>query len=304
MAGLLKIKSRFKESLTQVLPEPQASLASGILLGAKRGLPDEWRDRFNQVGLSHIIVISGMHMSIVVAVLAVLLTGKMSRRLVFILMVLMIISFVLLTGAAASAMRAGVMAVLVLIAFNAGRLGRVQNALALAAAGMLLLNPRLLAADISFQLSFLATISIVAFAKPLGRWFSFIPTSFGLRGALVMSLAAQVLVLPLIVYHFGRLSFISPLANLLALPAVPLAMFTSFAGGIAGLFNAGAGQVAALPAWLFLTYVMRVSEWLGNLPSASMEIGKFSVWWLVVYYGAWIGIAILLTRNKKRKKEV
>jgi len=180
--GLLYIKQRFKEKIELILPEPQASFLAGMLLGAKRGLPDDVREQFNVVGVSHIIVISGFHVAIVAGLLMNLgLVLSLSRQQAFCLAVIGLVLFILLTGAQTSAVRAGIMGGLVLLAMQAGRLSDVKNALLLAATVMLLINPKLLRFDIGFQLSFLATIGIVYLSPSIEKVLKILPRSLKIR---------------------------------------------------------------------------------------------------------------------------
>ena len=282
---LLTGKSKLKETINSILPEPQASFLGGMLLGEKKAMPQEVKEWFNKCSTTHITVISGMHVSIVAALLMNLaLAIYLSRRQAFWFAVAGITFFVILTGAQASAVRAGIMGGLVLLAMYSGRLSDIKNAILCAAMGMLLINPQVLKFDIGFQLSFLATIGIVYLSPYIEKGLKLFPQTFKIRDSASMTLSAQVMTLPLILFHFGRISLIAPLANVLILPFIPLTMMLGFISGILGLVWLFLGRVAGWIAWLFLTYEILVVKWLSRIPFASVEIKNIWMGLLVVYY--------------------
>lgn len=284
--GLLRVKQRFKEQVEQILPEPQASFLAGMLLGAKRGLPEDLREQFNIVGVSHIIVISGFHVAIVAGLLMNLgLALSLSRRQAFWLAVVGLVLFILLTGAQTSAVRAGIMGGLVLLAMQAGRLSDMKNALLLAATVMLLINPKLLRFDVGFQLSFLATIGIVYLSPYLEKLLAILPKNLKIRESATMTLSAQVTTLPVIITSFERLSVVAPLANIMIVPLMPLTMMIGFVSGLVSFVSLVLGKVLGGGAWLLLSYKLAVVEWLARLPYAAVEVNDLWWGWGVVYYG-------------------
>ena len=253
--GLLRVKQRFKDQVELVLPEPQASFLAGMLLGAKGGLPEDVREQFNIVGVSHIIVISGFHVAIVAGLLMNLgLALSLSRRQAFWLAVVGLILFILLTGAQTSAVRAGIMGGLVLLAMQAGRLSDVKNLLLLAAVVMLLINPLLLRFDVGFQLSFLATIGIVYLSPLITKLLRFLPEALKIRESATMTLSAQVTTLPIIITSFERLSVVAPLANIMIVPLMPVTMMVGFVSGLVSFVSLALGKVLAGGAWLLLMF--------------------------------------------------
>lgn len=282
---LLTGKARLRETINSILSEPQASFLGGMLLGEKKAMSKEVKEWFNRCSTTHITVISGMHVSIIAGLLMNLaLAIYLSRRQAFWFAVSGISLFVLITGAQSSAVRAGIMGGLVLLSMHSGRLSDIKNAILCAACAMLLINPYLLKFDVGFQLSFLATIGIVYLSPYLEKYIKFLPETFKMRDSASMTLSAQVMTLPLLLFHFGRISLISPLANILILPFIPLTMMLGFVSGILGLVWLFLGKIAGWVAWLFLTYEIIVVKWLSKIPFASVEIENVWVGLLVVYY--------------------
>jgi competence protein ComEC len=165
---------------------------------------------------------------------------------------------------------------------------------------MLFFNPLLLRWDIGFQLSFLATLGIV-FSSPIWEK-SFIKNNkaLGISEIIALSLSAQIFVLPIIAYNFHIVSLISLLANVLILPVVPLSMLLVFLAALSGFVFAPLSMVLAWLAFVPLTYEIKIIHILSQFPWASIEMKKFGVWWIIIYYSILAGgICLLGKKNFK-----
>jgi competence protein ComEC len=282
MAGILKIKGKFVDALGKVLREPQNAFLGGLLLGAKHTIPQTLTDKFNRTGTSHIVAISGYNITIIaVAITGILQWLGVRKRISFGASVLVIILFVIMTGATASAVRAGIMGVLLLLALNVGRVSVAANSLAFTASAMLVINPQILAFDAGFQLSFAAILGIVYLAPLLEPYFLWLPGI--LRQYFLATLSAQIFTLPILLYNFGQLSIVALLPNLLVLPFVPIAMLTGFLTGVAGLIWIKLSIPFALISWGLLTYILGVIEFFANLKFAAIPL-TINFYGLAAYY--------------------
>ena len=212
-AQLLFVKNQFVQSINKILPEPESGLLAGIILGAKRAMPEYLLDIFNIVGITHIIALSGFNVTIIIRFF-LSITFNWPRKLAFALAIIGISAFVILTGAPASVLRAGIMAGLILFAERLGRAADILISLLLAAILMAIFNPLLIRYDIGFQLSFLATAGLIFLFNKIASWkyTLFVPKFF--REYFISTLAALSLALPVIVYYFGRFSLVAPIVNL------------------------------------------------------------------------------------------
>jgi len=297
LQAIYRFKHRFQDSLLGALPEPHASLASGILLGRQGNFNQQLLDAFNRVGLTHIIAVSGFNITII-AVVILALFKPFHRRLGIFAALLAIIFFVFLTGASASVVRAAIMGGINLLALSVYRQQDKHLTILLAAFLMLLVNPLILFFDVGFQLSFAATLGIVYVSPIFEQWFQKIPNALGLREALMLTIAAQITAVPFIIYHFGRLSIISPLANLLVVPLVPAAMLFSFITGLIGLVTTGIAQLLGAITWIILAYIIEVTKLLSNWRLASPDITKLRQWWMAAYF---LVVLVLVTWWWRRK---
>ena len=267
---ILQIKKKFIESVGKILPEPQNSFLGGLLLGAKHAIPQSLTDQFNRTGTSHIVAVSGYNITIIAAAIDWLLQFfGLRKRLSFVLAILAISIFVIMTGATASVIRAGIMGTLLLIALNIGRVNVITNSLAFTAVLMLVINPQILAFDVGFQLSFAALLGIVYIVPLIDRYFLWLPKI--LREYFLATLAAQIFALPILMFNFGQLSIVAIIVNILVLPAVPITMLFGFLTGIMALIWSSLALPFSAISWLLLTYIVKVIGFFSSLPFAAVS---------------------------------
>jgi len=274
---LLKIKYAFAKRVGGFIKEPQSSLLMGILIGARKTLPQNIIDNFNNTGTSHIIAVSGFNITIIISALGSLVY-LFGRKTSFWLSVFALFGFVIIAGASASVIRAAIMGFLLLLSFRLGRQYAVAPALFLAALVMLIINPKILFWDVGFQLSFAATLGIVYFLPLLQKFLQRVPEFFGGKTLILTTLSAIIATLPLILLTFGRLSLSALLVNVLVLPAVPFAMLFGFLAVLPLV-----GQGFAFAASGLLLYILKITEIFAGLPYSSLNI-KISpqIFWVLV----------------------
>lgn len=297
---LYSIPVALEGAINWTTPEPQASLAGGILFGTKRNIPDDFKDALSKTGLTHIIALSGYNVTIIITVLAVILSAYYGRKKTFWLGIAVVLLFVLMTGAASSVVRAAIFSILILFGRLIGRRGDQTNLMLLAAVLMVIINPYILRFDIGFQLSFAAFAGLIYLSPVIEKLFErsivkYIPIY--IKSPLTETLAAQIMVLPLLIIYFGRLSIISPIANVLVLWIIPYAMIFSLFDGLAGLTWWPVGRLFAYIAWPVLTYIILIIEWLSKIPLASIEVKDFGWIFAAVIYVLIITGLIIISRR-------
>ena len=267
----LKLRDWFSDGVRNAIPEPEASLGVGYLVGQRRSLPPELDDALRTAGLMHIVVASGYNLTILVR-LARRLFEKVSKYLAAVSAGSMIIAFVMVTGLSPSMSRAGLVAGLSLLAWYYGRKFHPLVLLPFAAAVTLLINPSYGWNDLGWQLSFAAFGGVMIFAPLLQSYFFGDKEPGIVRQILGETISASIVTWPILVVAFGQFSNVAIIANLLILPFVPLAMLLTFIGGIGALIFPSIATVVGFPATALLHYMVNVAEYVAKLPWAMTEI--------------------------------
>jgi len=287
---LFALKQKFLSALQKVVPEPSASYLGGVTIGAKTTIPSQLQDNFKKTGVIHIVVLSGYNITIVArSVMAA--TPFLPQIFGVGLGILGIVLFTIMTGAAATAVRASIMAVLAISAKFFGRIYAISWALLLAGVFMVLQNPRILRFDSSFQLSFLATIGLIYVAPILEKKLQFIPKKFGIREVVTATSSAQIMVLPLLLYKTGLFSVYALPANILILSFMPLTMFLGFLTGGVGMISSALATPLGWLSYAVTQYELGVVNFFANLPFSSFLISNFpAILALLIYiiYGWFI----------------
>lgn len=297
LAWVYSLRGRLAQNLAEILPEPQASLAQGIVLGIRGNIPQELKADFIQSGTAHLLAISGLHLSIIAGVMlgiGLWLFGR--RHYIYVWLALGVIwLYALITGMHLPVVRGAIMASLFLFAEALGRQRSALVALTLAAAVMVGVSPYILG-DASFQLSFLAMAGLVflfpvfrnlgrkATTAVLGEEGAVVSMANAAVDALSATLGAIIAVWPVVAYYFGIISLVAPLATFLALPALPGVIITGALAAVLGMVALPVAQVIGWLAWLFLSYLMLVVGGLAAPSIASLEVGSISPAFVLGYY--------------------
>jgi len=280
---LFAVKRAFLERVSRSIPEPHASLLGGLVVGAKRSLGSELLDDFRTTGIIHIVVLSGYNISIVAD--AIMRTFSFLPRIAGMwLGGLSIVLFAVMTGAGATIVRASIMALLVIMARATGRMHDITIALFLAGFLMLAHNPKILAFDPSFQLSFLATLGLIYGVPLIEKYFHLTPTGSKLREFAMATVATQIFVLPLLLFMTGEFSLVALPVNLLILAFIPATMLLGFLAGAAGFLSITLAVPFAMISYALLAYELSVVEFFSSLPFASASVPSFPVWLLLGWY--------------------
>lgn len=280
---LFDFKHILLKKFSLLVPYPESGLLGGVLIGSKEFLSGDLRDQFIATGTIHIVALSGYNVSIVAEAIMGIFQLVFSQMVSIILGVFSIILFVLMTGASSTAVRAGIMGVLVLAARITGRPYAIGRALLLAGALMILWNPKTLVFDVSFQLSFIATLGLIFISPIIERWFTWLPAKF-FREIVSATIAAQIAVLPFLIYKMGVLSIVSLPINLLILPFIPFSMMM---GAIAGFTSFISHFIATPFAYLtygLLNYIFRMVDLGASIPYAAINVKSFPLWAVIILY--------------------
>lgn len=297
---LYKIKHRILAVFEHVLPEKERALLGGILLGTKESLPKETRDALVVTGTIHIVALSGYNVSVVAGFFMYLLRGA-SRVFSVSGGVLGILLFVLMTGASSTAVRAGVMAGLVLVARFIGRPHDAARILLITGVAMLIVNSKLLTDDISFQLSFLATAGIIFLEPIIREYLQFLRWNW-LMSLVSVTLAAQIAVLPFLLFTMGTLSLVALPINILILPFVELVMLLGAATALLGIIVVHFAVPLGYITYLFLHFLIFIITTGAKIPFAAVTVPQFPWWIVTLLYGLMILGVYAESQNRVIKK--
>ncbi|MEX1277711.1 MAG: ComEC/Rec2 family competence protein, partial [Chloroflexota bacterium] len=295
------------DGLVTTVPEPEASLGAGILLGVRAGIDPAVRDAFAVAGLSHVVAISGWNVAIVVVLIGAL-TRRLRRRagpaLPAVVAVVAVAGYVVLVGASPAVVRAALMAGALLVSRLGGSPAHAGSALMAAVVVMLVISPAALW-DVGFQLSALATGGLIVLGgtleQRLARWPAWI------RTPVALTVAAQLATLPVLLATFEQVSLVAPLANVVVVPLVPAVMagsaLAAVVGGLAaavplpGISDAAA-WLAGGAAWLPLRALIDAGTAAAELPLAALPVTGGP--WLTL---AWYPLLGLAARRLSRRSD-
>jgi competence protein ComEC len=304
-------RNHLSQSLAKVLPEPQASLAQGIVLGIRGNIPSSVNADFARTGTAHLLAISGLHLSILAGILisaGIWLFGR--RHYLYIWLALGIIwLYAAITGMHPPVVRGAIMASLFLTAELLGRQRSAITCLVLAAAIMVGISPHILWSA-SFQMSFMAMAGLIFLAPrfqaigrravkaTLGEDRPAIPIANFTTDSFSVALGAIIGVWPLVAYYFGIISLVGPPATFLTLPALPGIIITGALASGLGLIALPVAQVIGWLAWLLLSYLLVVVKALAAFPASFLEVTYLNPGIVWAYYLT-LGLALGLTSRRQ-----
>lgn len=287
------LRDAFAAGVRNGVPEPEASLGVGFVVGQRSALPDDLDDQLKVVGLTHIVVASGYNLTILVR-FARRIFAKHSRYLAMSMSLALVLTFIAFSGATPSMIRAGMVTVLSLLAWYYGRRFHPLLLILFVAAATSYWNPTYVWADVGWYLSFLAFSGVLILSPLITARIYGERTPPAVVQMIIETVAAELLTLPLILLVFERVPVFALLANLLVGPTIPLAMLASTIVGAVGMVVPGLAGLFGIPATIIVGYTVAVVQWLSSVPWAQINtgispltlggfytliVGVISVWW-------------------------
>ena len=288
---ILNARDWFAGRISGLIPEPEVKLGLSYLLGMKSGLPKDLSESLRVVGLTHIVVASGAHLSILVEV-ARKIFGKVSRFAGVFGATGFILFFMAMVGWTPSIMRAGIMAILTIVTWYVGRKIAPVRMILMVMAGTLLIDPTFLT-NLGWMLSFASYAGIMLVGPKLAKFFYGDKEPGFIGGTVLTTIAATVMTLPITLFYFGQVSLISVVANLLILPTLPVAMGLTFLTGVVAGVPFVENVVSATTTWL-LDFHIGVVGFFGEMEQFLVKIEPYNPWVFLIY----LPILILLLAGK------
>jgi len=288
MATIFNLKHIFENAIDKTLPEPEASLDKGILIGSRANFAESFTEALRRSGTSHIVAISGYNVTIVLMIFFLWVRRYFGFKVGIALGLSSLLVFVVLTGANASIVRAAIMGSLVLFAKVIGRPPRLEHSLFVAAGVMIAINPLIVRFDTGFQLSFLAVLGLIYFSPMFDKLFQKLrnwrKVPKIVQESITATLGAQLMTFPLLLISFGQISLIAPIVNAIVLPLIPTAMFLCFIGALISIIVPMLGGVVSVFPLAILKPITWLINFASNLPFASISANNISGWWLVPWF--------------------
>lgn len=293
---LLNLKNYFIARMRSILPEPESSLLAGLIVSGKQALDQNILNEFRRAGVVHIVVLSGYNITVIAEFLLLLFAflGKKRAALVALLGVSL---FVIMSGVEATVLRGAIMVLLAIGGSLFGRQGSGSRILVFTGAIMILLNPKILVYDTSFQLSFLAMAGLI-FGAPIiqNLVMKILPDYKQASAGKVQviswlvefasaTIATQLFVFPLILYEMGNFSTVFLVSNFFILPVIPIAMLFGFAATLMAFLSPIIAFPFSMFSHLLLKYILLATNFFSSFPFASIQIENFP-WWgsLITYF--------------------
>lgn len=284
----------FASHVRMLIPEPAASLGVGYLTGQKSALPDDLSDALKVAGLTHIVVASGYNLTVLVR-LARRLFMPISKFSAAVAAVVMVMSFVLITGLSPSMTRAGIVSALSILFWYYGRKVHPVVLLLFVAALTVMYQPSYLWGDLGWQLSFAAFFGVMIIGPLMQCYFYGNARINVIQQTLIETIAAHIATIPIIALQFGAISNVAIVANLLVVPLVPLAMLLTFVTGLWALLGVGWSDIIVMPTAKLLEYMVGVAHYVADIDWAQSELSAAGPLW-VIYTCAVLGACLWMKR--------
>lgn len=281
---LFYIRSKFSQTLNKILPEKTAVLSRGVLLGEKSGITDAQRINLAKTSTSHIIALSGYNITIVSEII-MQLTKSLSIVLRSILGAGGILLFVILAGGGSSALRAMIMAFILLYSRSRGKTYNALWALIFSFTLLVTISPLALRYDMGLHLSVLATFGLIIFQIPIAVFFIKKHIPRWLADVLASTISASIMTLPYIAYNMGIISIVGIFANIIVVPLLPPLMLFSFLTGLIGQLSIIIATPFGYMTHAISNIILGTINYLGDLPFSAIYKEHISILFIILIYG-------------------
>ena len=288
LKGIYSFKQDIILKIKRILPLEKAGVFNALLLGYKNDITDEIKENFKNSNLSHMLAISGAHVSYIILGLSFILTkSKIGKRNINIIVCIFLIFFIFLVGGSPSVVRASIMTMYILLGNLLYKKPNVYVGLSLSSLLILIINPYSLY-DIGFQLSFGGTIGIILFNKKISETFSRINCKNKIynyiKNIIVVSLSANIVITPIMMYHFQRISFSFLISNILASPIFAITLIACLIFLILIVFCYPIAKYISFIVNFLLNILIKTAKFSSLLPLSQVIVPRPSLIQIIMYY--------------------
>lgn len=295
---IFKFKNYLTSNSKKIFTSETSSLVLGVLLGVKDSIDENLENNFRRTGLIHILVLSGFNLTII-AYFVFKTFSSFHRNIRFLSSLFFILIFVIMVGAGATVVRAGIMISIFILSKLFYRNSNPLNALIIAGSIMIFLNPVILLYDPSFQLSFVATLGLVSFYQIIEKILFFLPNRLSIKEIIISNIAVQITVVPLLIYLMGEFSIISLIPNILILPIIPIFMLVSFlaicVSYVSGMLAFPLITITEILSNIIVYFV----NLFGDLSFSIIKVGAMPLQLLLIFILFYLSLVLFLDFRRK-----
>ncbi len=300
---IYKLRNKLTDQFDYYLSINSSSFIKAMMLNDKSSLSSEIKTEFSKTGLSHIIAISGLHISLLSSLLlSFLILIGLKRKTAFYFILVFLFFYLFLVESPASAIRATLMSVLSISALTFGQLYDMSRILFLIGLLMLFINPLFLWADLGFVLSFLAVVAIIyihpIISSFLIKIFSKNERKQSIINIISITISVQLLSAPVLISNFKQFSVLAILGNLFILWIIPIIMTLSLVALLVSFLFPFLSQLLFLLLDLLLKYILFINHFLSIIPGVSIEINRWPWYCSIIYYSIIIYFYFKLINKK------
>ena len=274
-----KINLQIKENINKVFNKENSAILKGLLLGDNQDIEEEIKENFQTTNISHILAISGMHISYIIVGIQFLFQKWLGKRKTKIITICFLLVYFFITGFSASIFRATTMGILLMLSSIFYRKNDVWNAISISLFLILIYNPFLIL-DIGLQLSYLGTIGIILFYKTVLSILKKI--KFPKKEILSVTISAQIMIFPLIIYYFHTVGTYFLIANLFVSIIIGPIVVLSFIFIFFSLICFSAVKILKVPVELGIEILNFISK-IGKLPWSKFYLTTPSIFSIFIY---------------------
>lgn len=302
------VSNSIEKQANKLLNEEEASLLTGILIGNKENLDESIQETFRNSSLSHMLAVSGAHISyVIMGITFAISIGKIGKRKSKIITIIFLLFFMLITGRTASVSRVCFMAIYMLLGSLFHKKTTTLSSISISLLILMVSNPYCIF-DVGLQLSYGGTIGIVAFYKLLKKYLiknnqketKLSKIRIKVQEMLLLTISANVIIFPIIMFHFNNISFTFLISNLLASPIMGVLILLGFITILISYLFFSVAKLFAIPLSFLLKCFMQIAIFSSNLPFSKILVATPKLTYIILYY-CFILFLFLYKKVKEKK---
>ena len=301
------VAKSIEEQANKLFNKEEASLLTGILIGNKENLNEDIEEAFRNSNLSHMLAVSGAHVSYVIMGITFVITiGKIGKKKSKIITIIFLLFFMLITGATASVTRACYMSIYILLANLFHKRVTTPGSISISLIILIITNPYCIF-DIGFQLSYGGTIGIVLLYNPLKSYFIKNENNkmkVKLQEMILLTISANIIIFPIIAFHFNNISLSFLISNLLASPIMGVLILLGFVTIAISFIFYPIGKLLSIPLNFLLNIFMKIAIFTSKLPLSKIIVATPKPATIILYYALIFSIIFYIKLKQKNSKRI